>query len=63
MKLRTLATVCDRRDCPTLYATDRGALLVRGDRSDDHGLPLPAHEDVVEIPLSLIKKAIADGLI
>jgi hypothetical protein len=67
MKLRMLATecpnACDKKDCPTLYATDRGTLLVRGDRTDDHGLTLPAHEDVVEIPLSLIKKAIADGFI
>ncbi|WP_049575767.1 hypothetical protein [Streptomyces sp. SBT349] len=54
---------CDKKDCPTLYATDRGTLLVRGDLTDEHGLTLPAHEGVVEIPLSLIKKAIADGLV
>ncbi|MDT0341492.1 hypothetical protein [Streptomyces litchfieldiae] len=63
MKLRMLAKEGDRKDCPTLYATDRGTLLVQGDRPEDHGLTLPAHEGVVEIPLSLIKKAIADGLI
>ncbi|ARQ72480.1 hypothetical protein CAG99_19020 [Streptomyces marincola] len=52
---------CDKKDCPTLYATDRGTLLVRGDLTDEHKLELPAHEGVVEIQLSLIKKAIARG--
>lgn len=67
MKLRMLATECpnscDKKDCPTLYATDRGTLLVRGDLPQAHGLELPAHEGVVEIPLSLIRKAVADGLV
>jgi hypothetical protein len=63
MKVQMLAKECDKKDCPTLYSTDRGTLLVQGDRPEGHGLTLPAHEGVVEIPVSLIKKAIADGLL
>jgi hypothetical protein len=67
VKLRLLATecpdTCELTNCPELYATDRGTLLVRGDLTDDHELTLPAHEGVVEIPVSLIRKAVADGLV
>lgn len=63
MELTLLAKVCDKKDCPTLYRTDRGTLAVQGDTVTEHGRTLPAHESIVEIPVDLIKKAIADGLI
>lgn len=30
MKVTKLATTCDLKDCPTIYATDRGTLLFQG---------------------------------
>jgi len=63
MLVRKLASSCDDGDCPTLYATDRGTLLVQGETPGDHGLTLPGNETVVEIPMELIQKAIRDNLI
>ena len=63
MLVHKLASSCDDGDCPTLYTTDRGTLLVQGETPDDHGLTLPGHETVVEIPMELIRKAIRDNLI
>ncbi|MFE2941124.1 hypothetical protein ACFXKG_18975 [Streptomyces sp. NPDC059255] len=63
MKVRELVTTCENGDCPTLYATDRGTLLVQGEVPTDHGLQIPAHETLVEIPMELIRKAIRDQLI
>lgn len=34
-----------------------------GETPTDHGLQIPGHETVVELPVELIRKAIADGLI
>ena len=63
MLVRKLASSCDDGECPTLYATDRETLLVQGETPVDHGLALPSHETVVEIPMELIRKAIRDNLI
>ncbi|MDH6537528.1 hypothetical protein [Streptomyces sp. SPB4] len=63
MKVTKLISTCDLKDCPTIYATDRGTFLVQGETPTDHGLKIPARETLVEIPVELIKKAIADGLI
>ncbi|MFJ4921920.1 hypothetical protein [Streptomyces sp. NPDC088725] len=63
MKVRKLVTTCEHGDCPTLYATDRGTFLVQGDVPADHGLDIPAHETLVEIPMELVRKAIRDQLI
>ncbi|MEW2418573.1 hypothetical protein AB0953_33500 [Streptomyces sp. NPDC046866] len=63
MKVTKLISSCDLKDCPTIYATDRGTYLVQGETPTGHGLMIPAHETLVEIPAGLIKKAIADGLI
>lgn len=58
---------CHGGDCATLYTTDRQTAsggrtaLVQGDRVTDekalHDLNLPAHETVVEIPMTLIEDA------
>ena len=58
-----LVSTCDIKDCPTIYATDRGTLLVQGKTPTDHGLQIPAHETLVEIPVELIRKAVRDNLI
>lgn len=63
VKVTKLVSTCENGDCPTLYATDRGTLLVQGEVPADHGLEIPAKETVVEIPVELIRKAIRDQLI
>ncbi|MGW4050488.1 hypothetical protein ACWENA_06620 [Streptomyces sp. NPDC004779] len=63
MKLTRLVSTCDEGECPTLFATDRGTLVVQGDRVPDHDREIPAHETMVEIPIELIRKAIRDNLI
>ncbi|MET7713282.1 hypothetical protein [Streptomyces sp. NPDC005407] len=63
MKVTKLVSTCDITECPTLYATDRDTLLVQGETPTDHGLQIPAHETLVEIPMDLIRKAIRDKLI
>lgn len=61
MKLTPLVGECDENECPTLYRTDRGTLAVQGDTVTDHGVDVPEGEGIVEIPVSLIQKAIASG--
>ncbi|MFM9368751.1 hypothetical protein [Streptomyces sp. Da 82-17] len=61
MKVEMLATTCDKSDCPTIYKTDRGTILVQGETPTGHGLDLPAHESLVEIPIELIQKAFGDS--
>ncbi|WP_330452799.1 MULTISPECIES: hypothetical protein [unclassified Streptomyces] len=62
MKVTMLATTCDKKDCPTIYKTDRGTILVQGETPADHGLAIPADENLVEIPMSLIREAFGDKL-
>jgi hypothetical protein len=31
VKVTKLVSACDIKDCPTIYATDRGTLLVQGE--------------------------------
>lgn len=63
MKLKRLVGECEEGECATLYATDRGTLAVQGRTMTDHGLSVPAHETLVEIPVDLIRKAVRDDLI
>ncbi|MYY02476.1 hypothetical protein [Streptomyces sp. ATexAB-D23] len=63
MKLTRLVGQCDEGECPAIYATDRGTLAVQGSRLADHGLNVPVHEALVEIPVELIRKAMRDNLI
>ncbi|MFJ8335529.1 hypothetical protein [Streptomyces sp. NPDC094437] len=63
MKVTKLVSTCDIKDCPTIYVTDRGTFLVQGETPTDHGLEIPAHETLVEIPMELIQKAIRDDLL
>lgn len=63
VKLERLVGECEDGECPTLYATDRGTLAVQGEVVTDHGLAIPAHETLVEIPIDLIRKAVRDNLL
>ena len=51
---------CKNGNCPTVYRSDRGTLVVQGYTvvSDDaEGLTLPAGESLVEIPLDVLQDA------
>ncbi|WDO07538.1 hypothetical protein ME763_18835 [Streptomyces murinus] len=63
MQVTKLVTTCELKNCPTIYATDRGTLLFQGETPTNHGLKIPNHETLVEIPTELIRKAIRDNLI
>ncbi|MGK5533573.1 hypothetical protein [Streptomyces sp. URMC 129] len=63
VKLTRLAGACEDGDCATLYLTERGTVAVQGSHMFDHGLNVPAHEGVVEIPAELIRKVVYDNLI
>ncbi|MCC5033220.1 hypothetical protein DMH02_008300 [Streptomyces sp. WAC 00631] len=63
MRVTKLVSTCELKDCPTLYATDRDTLLVQGETPTGHGLAIPAHEKLVEIPMDLIRRAVRDKLI
>ncbi|GAA2153457.1 hypothetical protein GCM10009760_51190 [Kitasatospora kazusensis] len=63
MRLTRLVGSCDEGECPTLYLTDRGTLAVQGEQVTGHGLQIPAHESLVEIPIELIRKAVRDNLV
>ncbi|ARF77308.1 hypothetical protein RM717_25895 [Streptomyces griseus] len=62
MKVTMLATTCEKKNCPTVYKTDRGTILVQGETPADHGLTIPAHETLVEIPMELIREAFGGQL-
>ncbi|KPI18048.1 hypothetical protein OK074_7995 [Actinobacteria bacterium OK074] len=63
MKLTRLVGECDEGECPTLYATDRGTLVVQGDLLTEHGREIPVHEALVEIPVELIRKAVRGNFV
>jgi hypothetical protein len=46
---------CGRDDCPTVFTTDRGTVVIQG---YDVDRKTPAGESVVEIPLDLLKEAV-----
>lgn len=60
MKVEKLVGGCDDGDCPTIYTTDRGTVVIQGDRvSRADGLKLGRGEDAVEIPLDLLREALS----
>lgn len=62
MKVSVLATTCEKTNCPTIYKTDRGTILVQGETPTGHGLTIPAHETLVEIPIELVREAFGEQL-
>ena len=60
MKVEKLVGGCYDGDCPTIYTTDRGTVVIQGDRvSRADGLKLGHGEDAVEIPLELLREALS----
>ena len=63
MKIRHLGTVdSGKSGSPTVFATDRGTLLVQGWKVDDEEAlaearrrGLPDHEDIVEVPVGILR--------
>ncbi|MGK5641212.1 hypothetical protein ACSNOK_23285 [Streptomyces sp. URMC 126] len=47
---------CSKNDCPNVYRTDAGSILVQGDLSD--AFTPPRGEGLVEIPASVLKEAV-----
>lgn len=60
MQLRKLAGTCEDDECPTVYLSDRGTVVVQG-YTVSHGLSLADDEHAVEIPAALLRMA-AEGL-
>jgi hypothetical protein len=60
--LDLVAELCGGGECPTVYRTDRGTLVIQGYRFDpaDAGATLPAGEQMVEIPAELIARYIGN---
>lgn len=61
MRLTLLTDPCEHGQCPALYATDRGTVVVQGGRVAHGDVPggVPGHEEVVEIPADLLRQAVA----
>jgi hypothetical protein len=55
MRLTMLRGSCVGGDCPTVYATDRGTLVVQGSTvRDAEGVNVPDGETLVEVPAELL---------
>ncbi|MBD0708889.1 hypothetical protein BU197_10915 [Streptomyces sp. CBMA291] len=46
---------CSQNDCPNLYRTERGSIVVQGVRSD--AFTPPGGEELVEIPEHVLREA------
>ncbi|MBX9398006.1 hypothetical protein K4749_31575 [Streptomyces sp. TRM72054] len=47
---------CNQNDCPNVYRTPRGSIIVQGDVS--HAFQPPEGETLAEIPESVLKEAV-----
>ncbi|MFD5187308.1 hypothetical protein ACFWMU_03980 [Streptomyces sp. NPDC058357] len=47
---------CNKNDCPNVYRTARGSIVVQGDVSD--AFAPPTGEGLVEIPESVLREAV-----
>ncbi|MCP3798421.1 hypothetical protein NLX83_04025 [Allokutzneria sp. A3M-2-11 16] len=51
---------CNKADCPTIYITDVGTALAQGTPVDDvDGVALGPGEIAVQLPLQVLKDAVA----
>jgi hypothetical protein len=60
MKIVGKLAGCDIKGCPTVYATDRGTLVIQGyvlDPAATRQLTLPTGESAVEVPADLLLEA------
>jgi hypothetical protein len=66
LKLTKISDGCENRNCPAVYETDRGTLVVQGYvLSDSEALKqigLPEGESAVEVPTELLRgiRAVSD---
>jgi hypothetical protein len=51
------ASGCENGDCPTIYLSDRGTLIVQGDAAQAEGVTPGDGEQAVEIPAALLQEA------
>ena len=61
--LDLVAELCGAGECPTVYRTDRGTLVIQGYRFDpvEAGTTVPAGEQMVEIPAELIDRYVSNA--
>jgi hypothetical protein len=63
MKLTRIGDGCIDGTCPTVYATDRGTIVVQGNLVTDADVALGEGEALVEIPVELLAQvAVQDGV-
>ena len=59
MRLTFLGQESGKSGCPTLYATDRGTIVVQGWKVEDAEtlaqMAIPDHETVLEVPAALFR--------
>jgi hypothetical protein len=55
MQLTPIRGACRDGTCPTIYATDRGTIVVQGYTVTDADVTVPDGEALVEIPAELLK--------
>ncbi len=59
MKITKLSGECENGNCPAVYLSDSGSLVVQGDAvSGADGLTLGPDEQAVEISLELLREAL-----
>jgi len=56
VKLTLLGVDCRDGTCPTIYASDRGTIVVQGHVVTDADVTVPAGEALVEIPAELFEQ-------
>jgi hypothetical protein len=56
-RMKVIAGGCFDGTCPTIYATDRGTIVVQGQQVNDSDVTLGPGEVLVEIPAALLKEA------
>jgi len=60
LKLTRLSGECENGNCPTVYVSDHGSLVVQGDAvSHADGLTLGNGEQAVEISVQLLREALS----
>jgi hypothetical protein len=56
-RMKVIAGGCFDGTCPTIYATDRGTVVVQGQLVNDSEVTLGPGEVLVEVPAELLKEA------
>lgn len=60
LKLTRLSGECENGNCPAVYVSDEGSIVVQGGHVQGaDGLVLGAGEEAVEISLDLLKEALS----